>query len=352
MVNDISLLPSTFTTGTPFFLDNVNEVLFSNVDLSQWTNTPSVTDVPKFTAVNSKMRFSSTTQFKTFVNDVADLELDGFMLLNDNSKYNIKTYESIKYRFDGIDIYYPVGTSNTWSLINRDRVRQGVSGTNITLTFDHSLTNLAFTGSSGNVTIPPDTFIPGVPRQQMLIEGEIEGGSKTFVAGTGVTLRYPDGQGLVAPTGSRFIVRFKSANDALVTIIKPYTSTVPNASTTERGIIEQATDAETITGTDTERAVSPANLQAKLNALILSATATLDFPTIAAGETERLTATVTGAALLDPVLVSGPADIYNSNNSTIDAWVSSANTVTVRVRNNGAGPIDPDEGQFKIKVFK
>src|SRR5690606_23844298 len=95
---------------------------------------------------------------------------------------------------------------------------------------------LRFTGSDGNINIPPDTFAADNE-----LWGEIEGGAKTFVAGAGVTLRTPVGQGLVAPTGSRFIVKFKDANDALVTIIKPYTSTIPDASTTERGIVELAT---------------------------------------------------------------------------------------------------------------
>jgi hypothetical protein len=41
-------------------------------------------------------------------------------------------------------------------------------------------------------------------------------------------------------------------------------NTPPDASTTVKGIVELATDAETITGTDTVRAVTPASLQAKV----------------------------------------------------------------------------------------
>lgn len=200
-----------------------------------------------------------------------------------------------------------------------------------------------FTGGAGNAVVTASRFVANKE-----LNGEVQGGDKTFIGTSGMTLR---GGNLIAQSGQRFSVKFYTPTDALVTIYGG-TPTVPNASTTQRGIIEQATDAEAITGTDTERAVSPANLQAKLNALILSATATLDFPTIAAGETEMLTATVTGADLLDPVIVSAPADVYNSNNSTIDAWVSAANTVTVRVRNNGSSSIDPGSGSFKIKVFK
>lgn len=90
----------------------------------------------------------------------------------------------------------------------------------------------------------------------------------------------------------------------------------------------------------------------EIGASILSATATLDFPAIAAGESQQLTVTVTGAALLDDVRVAAPAQIYNTNGATVDGWVSAANTVTVRVRNNGASSIDPGSGDFKLKVFK
>lgn len=125
--------------------------------------------------------------------------------------------------------------------------------------------DLTATTGSGNTTVPQSIFEEGDE-----VIGEVSGSAKTFVAGTGVTLRYPEGQGLTAPTGSRFIVKFKSPNDALVTIIKPYTTTAPNASTTQRGIIEQATDAETIAGTDTERAVSPAGLKALIDTITLN----------------------------------------------------------------------------------
>lgn len=196
--------------------------------------------------------------------------------------------------------------STSWAITKTEKI---ATPTNYTFVMDDNGKYIRATGTSnsGTFVINKDIFID----KDSELEGELEFGQKTFVAGEDVTLRFPEGQGLIAPTGSRFIVKFKSPNDALVTIIKPYTTTE-----------------------------------------ILSTTATLDFPTISAGETERLTATVTGAALLDPVLVAGPDNIYNSNDSTIDAWVSAANTVTVRVRNNGASSIDPGEGQFKIRVFK
>ena len=50
----------------------------------------------------------------------------------------------------------------------------------------------------------------------------------------------------------------------------------PNASTTTRGIVELATNTEATTGTDTARAVTPAALQAALDALVDAAPGTLD----------------------------------------------------------------------------
>lgn len=131
-----------------------------------------------------------------------------------------------------------------------------------------------------------------------------------------------------------------------------WTTAVPNATTTSPGIVELATNAETIAGTDTERVVPPAGLQAKLDATILKATAPLDFPSIPAGESATLTVTVTGAAGGDPVIVGTSSSVYAANNSTVDAWVSSTNTVTVRVRNNGTSAVDPGSVNFNIRVFK
>ena len=42
---------------------------------------------------------------------------------------------------------------------------------------------------------------------------------------------------------------------------------IENASTTNLGGVELATDAETTAGTDNEKAITPANLQAKINLL-------------------------------------------------------------------------------------
>ena len=72
---------------------------------------------------------------------------------------------------------------------------------------------------------------------------------------------------------------------------------------------------------------------------ILSGSGTLDFGSIAAQESAELTVTVTGAATGDAVQLAPPSGI--EANLTWCGYVSAADTVTVRVSNATASPIDP-----------
>lgn len=82
----------------------------------------------------------------------------------------------------------------------------------------------------------------------------------------------------------------------------------------------------------------------------LSASATLDFASTAAGAITDLTVTVTGAAVGDVVSIGAPSI---PNKGTYFGWVSATNTVTVRYANNDLTTAkDPSSGTFKIKVFK
>lgn len=83
---------------------------------------------------------------------------------------------------------------------------------------------------------------------------------------------------------------------------------------------------------------------------VLSATATLDFGSVAADSYADLTITVTGAAVGDTVAIGFPngsilADLVWS------AWVSATNTVTIRVANNSSTTArDPASGTFRATV--
>lgn len=77
----------------------------------------------------------------------------------------------------------------------------------------------------------------------------------------------------------------------------------------------------------------------------------LDFPSTLANTNADLTITVTGAADADPVTLGVPnAAIIGGTCYT--AWVSSANTVTVRFNNYTTGAKDPASATFKALVTK
>jgi len=82
---------------------------------------------------------------------------------------------------------------------------------------------------------------------------------------------------------------------------------------------------------------------------ILSATATLNFD-LTALTVEDLTITVTGAADGDVVTLGVPnGSVTTSVQYT--AWVSAADTVTVRARTSATGE-DPASGTFRATVIK
>lgn len=87
---------------------------------------------------------------------------------------------------------------------------------------------------------------------------------------------------------------------------------------------------------------------------VLIATATLDFPNTAAGAQSDLTVTVTGAALNDQVFIGTPnGSVSATDNVNFWAWVSAADTVTIRFNNgNLVAAVDPASGTFKVVVFK
>lgn len=82
----------------------------------------------------------------------------------------------------------------------------------------------------------------------------------------------------------------------------------------------------------------------------LIGSAELDFGSVAPQTSEDLTIAVVGAALGDVVSIGCPAppDI----DSCYTAFVSAADTVTVRFNNYSLGTIDPAAGEFNVIVFK
>lgn len=84
---------------------------------------------------------------------------------------------------------------------------------------------------------------------------------------------------------------------------------------------------------------------------VLSNTASLDFPSTAAGASSDLTITVTGSALNDVVMIGTPAGSV-PDNGAFSAWVSATNTVTIRYSNNDlTNAKDPAIGTFRATVI-
>jgi hypothetical protein len=83
---------------------------------------------------------------------------------------------------------------------------------------------------------------------------------------------------------------------------------------------------------------------------IITATAALNFPSIAANTTSDLTITVTGAAVGDSVSLGPPS--APESGITYTAFVSATNTVTVRASNVTTGAIDPASATFRATVFQ
>ncbi|MGG9970952.1 hypothetical protein ACQ33O_04080 [Ferruginibacter sp. SUN002] len=83
----------------------------------------------------------------------------------------------------------------------------------------------------------------------------------------------------------------------------------------------------------------------------LSGSAALDFPNTGSGSVADLNITVTGAAVGDPVILGVP-DASVSGTAMFMAWVSAANTVTVRFSPKNILGENPASGTFKVRVIK
>jgi hypothetical protein len=99
-------------------------------------------------------------------------------------------------------------------------------------------------------------------------------------------------------------------------------------------------------------ATNSAGVSTQLTGVKLAASATLNFPSTAAGAVSDLTISVTGAAVGDVVSIGIDAASVPAAGSFF-AWVSAADTVTVRYSNNSlVTAYDPPSGTFKVIVFK
>lgn len=104
-------------------------------------------------------------------------------------------------------------TWKRWELISGNRFDEIVTENNHVLLEEYHYKYLRGTSAStGNWTIDPDVF---VERDELI--GEIEGAERTFIGGIGVTIRTPNGFDPIVVTNGRFRIKFKTANDCLLT---------------------------------------------------------------------------------------------------------------------------------------
>jgi hypothetical protein len=121
--------------------------------------------------------------------------------------------------------------------------------------------------------------------------------------------------------------------------------------TTERNALTGLTEGRLIWNTTTKSFNSYDGTSWHEIPKIIKASATLNFPSTGAHSGSDLTITATGAAVGDAVTVApGVAAIVA--NSCYTAWVSAANTVTVRYNHYGSGSSDPASAVFNVIVTK
>lgn len=83
--------------------------------------------------------------------------------------------------------------------------------------------------------------------------------------------------------------------------------------------------------------------------IAVSATATLDFPSVSSNAMATLTMTVTGAAVGKPALAAPPAAFETG--FTFIAFVSAPDTVKISIHNNTGGSVDPVSADWTVYVL-
>lgn len=88
----------------------------------------------------------------------------------------------------------------------------------------------------------------------------------------------------------------------------------------------------------------------------LSVSSDLNFPAISSGTCGDLPITVTGAVLTDAVTLGAPHSLASTERLQLSAWVSAADTVTVRAcchnDNSGNACADPAQAMVRVDVWK
>jgi hypothetical protein len=209
----------------------------------------------------------------------------------------------------------------------------------ITWTGDGTQANPLVATSTTGGTIAPNLLIAATDSSGNVIDGVANVISRTL---TGFTV----GANTAIVAGDTILGAFAKAQGEIAAralIASPTFTGTPLSTTATPG-----TNTTQIATTAFVTAAVTANNTAK----VLTATATLTFPSTLTGTSNDQPITVTGAAVGDNVIVNGEA-LTNSVGTSYTAWISASNTVQVRFNNYSiVGAITPASGVFKVTVFK
>jgi hypothetical protein len=189
----------------------------------------------------------------------------------------------------------------------------------------------------------PSTLEVGVLRVDAIRGGTVASPAAFSVQASGTSIGRVQSTGWYfgANTGASAIVHIIGGTTAASTAPLKFTAGT-NMTTPEAGAVEFDGTNYFVTSSTTRYTL----------AKTLTNTATLDFGSTAAGASTDLTITVTGAASGDCVILGVPSGSMPANGS-YSAWVSAADTVTVRFSNNDLiTAYDPASGTFRVSVLK
>lgn len=176
---------------------------------------------------------------------------------------------------------------------------------------------------------------------------------------TGTTRSYtlPDANGQLVLTGGAQTLSSKTLTDTTVLAIKADNFMVEDTTDPTKSFLFDVSAVDTQTGVYLIVPQSGGYIVTTLTASaqverIITATATLDFPSTLAASSSDLTMTLTGAVDGDSVMLGVPNGSVNVNTAYF-AWVSAANTITVRFINfDIALASDPASGVFRATIMR
>lgn len=143
--------------------------------------------------------------------------------------------------------------------------------------------------------------------------------------------------------------RAASSNDIIFCANTSTANSLETMRLTSAGVMS-VTGTMIVSGTSTLSNLGSSMIGTSQIAGVLTGSGTLDFSSTSAQSNSDLTITVTGAAVGDPVSLAVPATMLDG--VSYFAWVTSANTVTVRLNNYSSSAKDPASGTFKATVIK